>query len=114
MGVGPPPSPPMLGNPVRGGGVLWGVFFLAFCPKMPMDRGIKQTKIFQISARIVKIQSIFLKKLHFYSIEFHEPGQFFMKDICVGLRKKTVPAYKAPYNKNVIFLEISIVFSEKK
>lgn len=37
-----------------------------------------------------------------------------MKDICVGLRKKTVPAYKAPYNKNVIFLEISIVFSEKK
>lgn len=37
-----------------------------------------------------------------------------MKDICVGLWKKTVPAYKAPYKKNVIFLEISIVFSEKK
>ena len=38
---------------------------------------------------------------------------FFMKDICVGLWKKTVPAYKARYKKNVIFLEISIVFSEK-
>ena len=37
-----------------------------------------------------------------------------MKDICVGLRKKTVLAYEAPYTKNVIFLEISIVFSEKK
>ena len=37
-----------------------------------------------------------------------------MKDIWVGLWKKTVLAHEAPYNKNVIFLEISIVFSEKK